>query len=693
MSIPVYPWLHFLLQRSALKIRRAASESLQLVPVRGCDKLMSMKFNSAVFAALGVVLFSAFAGRAQTTAFTYQGQLNSGSAPATGLYDFRFRLLDVNSNIVAGPLTNSPTGVTNGAFIVTLNFGGAVFDGSDRWLEIAVRSNGNTSAYTVLAPSQQITSTPYAIRALNAANATSLQGTNIIGTIPSTNLPPNVAFLNSNQTFTAANTFSGVVTANNSANTFSGAFTGNALGATNLQATNLVGTLPDARLSSNVALQSNPALSFAGSVTATNFIGAGHGLTNVPGAFFWVTATANVPTSYPNVGYLCANETTPVTITLPASPGVGDVIKVAGVGGAGWIIAQNAGQSVLAGNLSDSIGQSWTPRVGSAAWSSVASSADGTALVATVGDTLSASGYIYTSTDSGATWTARDSQRQWVAVASSADGTKLVAANYTGSANPGIYTSANSGASWARQLVVSLCCAVASSADGTKLVAAINSGQLYTSANSGANWTARDSARIWSAVASSANGTNLAAAVNGGQIYTSTNSGANWTPSAGSQNLNWTALACSADGSRLLATASGGQVYLSVNGGATWTQTVQPAMGAWSCAASSADGSRLAIAYGDTTAGYVSTSSDSGATWLQRTSTTNADWSCLASSANGSMLVGAINGGFIYTSSQANTTTGTAGYLYGAQQSAIELDYAGNGVFIPLSHEGTIRAY
>ena len=53
----------------------------------------------------------------------------------------------------------------------------------------------------------------------------------------------------------------------------------------------------------------------------------------------------------------------------------------------------------------------------------------------------------------------------------------------------------------------------------------------------------------------------------------------------------------------------------------------------------------------------------------------------------------AINGGFIYTSSQGNTTTGTAGYLYGAQQSAIELDYAGNGIFIPLSHEGTIRAF
>jgi hypothetical protein len=664
-----------------------------------------MKLRS--IAALGAVLFLAFAGRAQTTAFTYQGQLSSNNVPANGLYDFRFRLTDVGDTPVTAPLTNSPTGVTNGSFIVTLNFGSAIFDGSDRWLEIAVRGYGDTNAYTALSPLQPITSTPYAIRAINAANASNasnaisltapLQGTNISGVIPVANLPSNVAFLNSNQVFTVSNKFSGVVTATNSANSFSGTFAGNGPGLTNLAATSLTGTLPDARLSGNVALQSNAVVSFAGVVYATNFIGAGHGLTNVPGAFFWVTVSSGPAQSYPNVGYLCSNDITPVTILLPASPSIGDVIKVAGVGGAGWIIAQNPGQSVLAGNLSDSIGQSWRAHDSVRAWSSVASSADGTILAATVGDTLGAIGYIYTSTDSGATWTARanDHARQWVAVASSADGTKLVAANYAGSWSPGIYTSANSGVNWAVQLPGSGCSAVASSSDGTKLVAAVKNGQLYTSASSGTSgtWTARDSARIWSAVASSADGTKLAAAVNGGQIYTSTNSGATWAASASSQSLNWTALASSADGSRLLATASGGQVYLSVDGGATWGATTQPASGAWNCAAESADGSRFAIAFANTSAGYVSVSTDSGATWLQRTSATNAAWSCIASSANGSKIVGAVNGGFIYTSSQGVTTTGTTGYLYGAQQSAIELNYAGNGIFIPLSHEGTIRAY
>ena len=56
-------------------------------------------------------------------------------------------------------------------------------------------------------------------------------------------------------------------------------------------------------------------------------------------------------------------------------------------------------------------------------WTSVASSADGTKLVA-VGD-----GYIHTSADSGVTWTKSGPWGYWTSVASSADGTKLIAAS------------------------------------------------------------------------------------------------------------------------------------------------------------------------------------------------------------------------------------------------------------------------
>src|ERR1041385_3712724 len=80
---------------------------------------------------------------AQGTAFTYQGRLNDGSGIANGAYDLRFTLYDALSagSVVAGPLTNSATGVTNGLFLVTLDFGANVLTGPSQWLQIEVRTN------------------------------------------------------------------------------------------------------------------------------------------------------------------------------------------------------------------------------------------------------------------------------------------------------------------------------------------------------------------------------------------------------------------------------------------------------------------------------------------------------------------------------------------------------------------------
>src|SRR2546426_10939112 len=79
---------------------------------------------------------------AQSTAFTYQGRLNDGVSPATGIYDLKFTIYDALSGgaTVAGPLTSPTTGVTNGLFTVMLDFGSAAFNGSARWLEIGVRT-------------------------------------------------------------------------------------------------------------------------------------------------------------------------------------------------------------------------------------------------------------------------------------------------------------------------------------------------------------------------------------------------------------------------------------------------------------------------------------------------------------------------------------------------------------------------
>src|SRR6266571_7280330 len=89
---------------------------------------------------------------AQGTAFTYQGRLNDGANLANGNYDLTFVLFGVASggSPVAGPLTNSSVGVSNGLFTVLLDFGAGVFTGSDRWLEIGVRTNSGAGGFTGL---------------------------------------------------------------------------------------------------------------------------------------------------------------------------------------------------------------------------------------------------------------------------------------------------------------------------------------------------------------------------------------------------------------------------------------------------------------------------------------------------------------------------------------------------------------
>jgi hypothetical protein len=135
---------------------------------------------------------------AQGTAFSYQGRLNMNTNPANGNYDLTFTIYDNGSggSAVGGPVTNSATGVTNGLFNVTLDFGPAVFTGPDRWLEIAVRTNGAAGSYTTLSPRQHITPVPYAIEAATAGS--------VSGVIPDTQLSANIPRLNGTNAFTGS---------------------------------------------------------------------------------------------------------------------------------------------------------------------------------------------------------------------------------------------------------------------------------------------------------------------------------------------------------------------------------------------------------------------------------------------------------------------------------------------------------
>jgi hypothetical protein len=151
--------------------------------------------------------------------------LNCSNSPANGTYDFTFSLFSV-------PLGGYPMGpqvltdgvaVTNGLFIVTLDFGSSLWSGQTNWLMIQVETNG-ASSYTILFPRQQLTPTPYAIYSEMASNLTgTLPVSQLSGTLPMAQLPSAVV----------TNTENGV--------TLGGTFGGNGGGLTNLNALYLAG--------------------------------------------------------------------------------------------------------------------------------------------------------------------------------------------------------------------------------------------------------------------------------------------------------------------------------------------------------------------------------------------------------------------------------------------------------------------
>lgn len=125
-----------------------------------------------LFVFIGFVYLTANAAFAQTTSFTYQGKLTNNGTPANGIYEMQFTLFDEPGGFEIGtPKTIPNIVVTNGIFTVVITTEDWSFDQTDRYMEIAVRLQGNVNPFTVLAPLQQITSSPKAIFANTAAFA------------------------------------------------------------------------------------------------------------------------------------------------------------------------------------------------------------------------------------------------------------------------------------------------------------------------------------------------------------------------------------------------------------------------------------------------------------------------------------------------------------------------------------------
>src|SRR5687767_1911730 len=92
---------------------------------------------------------SAWAGDAmpQGSAFTYQGVFKDGGSSANGTYHLRFQLWNAlaGGSQVGSDLDFPTLSINDGLFTVALDFGSNVFDGSARWLQVQVVTNGGAT--------------------------------------------------------------------------------------------------------------------------------------------------------------------------------------------------------------------------------------------------------------------------------------------------------------------------------------------------------------------------------------------------------------------------------------------------------------------------------------------------------------------------------------------------------------------
>jgi len=153
-----------------------------------CQRLYALIISVAMF---GVAADAIAQAAPQTTAFTYQGQLNAGGTlPSGQTYYFSFTLYDAltGGNVVAGPINQALLIGNGGLFTTDLDFG-QIFNGTQYWLEIKVGATALTEQ--ALASRQPINVAPVAQYALNSgkksiqfSTGTGLNGASVVSATP-----------------------------------------------------------------------------------------------------------------------------------------------------------------------------------------------------------------------------------------------------------------------------------------------------------------------------------------------------------------------------------------------------------------------------------------------------------------------------------------------------------------------------
>jgi hypothetical protein len=179
----------------------------------------------------------------QTTAVIFQGRIESAFTPPDGIYDLKLQLFDSAGGGLAasGVLQAIGAPVTNATFVVIGDFGAEAYTGANRWLEVAYRSNSLSGDFQTNAIRIPIVSVPYAVQALRAVGVSGpVAATNLIGIIPDALLSTNIPRLGDSPIFAGSVGAAG--------------FVGSGAGLTNLLAGNLTGLVQDSLLSTNVVL-------------------------------------------------------------------------------------------------------------------------------------------------------------------------------------------------------------------------------------------------------------------------------------------------------------------------------------------------------------------------------------------------------------------------------------------------------
>lgn len=236
-----------------------------------------------IIAILFVVLAISSRAVQPTTAFTYQGSLTLDGVPANGLYDFQCTLYAdaTNATPVSSALLIKTVPVTNGLFMLSLDFDPQLFNGQPLYLGLEVKSSED-GKFIEIAPRQWLTAAPYSVfsatanksqtadfassalaassvpangigagtaninitgRAASATSATFAGwATNLLGILPDSQFSTNIARLGSANLFSGTETFDGIVLATNTGNQICGSFFGNGAGVTNVSVNSLVAT-------------------------------------------------------------------------------------------------------------------------------------------------------------------------------------------------------------------------------------------------------------------------------------------------------------------------------------------------------------------------------------------------------------------------------------------------------------------